>query len=77
MGTMNFSVPDEVKEAFNQTFANENKSAIVSKLMMQAVEERARRARRQRAMQALLELREEAEPRTGDEIREARTKDRP
>ncbi len=27
MATMNFSVPDDVKDSFNQTFANENKSA--------------------------------------------------
>lgn len=29
MGTVNFSVPDEVKKAFNQAFAGENNSAVV------------------------------------------------
>ena len=28
MATVNFSVPDEVKEAFNQAFEGENKSAM-------------------------------------------------
>ena len=42
MGTMNFSIPDDVKDAFNKTFADENKSAIVADLMRRAVEARAR-----------------------------------
>ena len=28
MGTMNFSIPDDVKEAFNKAFEGENKSAV-------------------------------------------------
>jgi hypothetical protein len=42
MGTMNFSIPDDVKDAFNATFAAENKSAIVADLMRKAVELRAK-----------------------------------
>ena len=30
MGTMNFSIPDDVKEAFNRAFEGENKSAVIS-----------------------------------------------
>ncbi len=33
MSTMNFSTPDDIKERFNQAFADVNKSAIVAKLM--------------------------------------------
>ena len=33
MGVMNFSIPDDVKEAFDAAFENENKSAIVAELM--------------------------------------------
>jgi len=33
VATVNFSVPDEVKEAFNQTFEGQNKSAIIAALM--------------------------------------------
>ncbi|NWG75899.1 MAG: hypothetical protein HXY24_15075, partial [Rubrivivax sp.] len=48
MGTVNFSVPDDVKAAFNETFAGQNKSAIIADLMREAVE-RARRRQRSRA----------------------------
>ena len=40
MATVNFSVPEEVKQQFNRAFAGENKSSVVARLMMQAVEER-------------------------------------
>ena len=36
MATVNFSVPDEVKELFNATFAHKNKSAIIAELMLEA-----------------------------------------
>ena len=41
MATVNFSVPDEVKERFNRAFAGQNKSQIIAELMMRAVEEQA------------------------------------
>lgn len=37
MATMNFSIPDDIKERFNQTFANVNKSAIVASLLEEAI----------------------------------------
>ena len=43
MATVNFSVPDEVKQAFDQTFAGQNKSAIIAGLMRRAVDEAERR----------------------------------
>jgi hypothetical protein len=46
MATVNFSVPDEVKEAFDAAFSGQNKSAVIARLMTHAVEERARSARR-------------------------------
>ncbi len=45
MGTMNFSIPDDVKEAFNKAFEGENKSAVVTRLLMRAIDEEARRRR--------------------------------
>ena len=45
MATVNFSVPDEVKDAFNATFSDVNKSAVIADLMREAVE----RARRKQA----------------------------
>ena len=38
MATVNFSVPEDVKNAFNDTFKNRNKSAIIADLMREAVE---------------------------------------
>lgn len=46
MATVNFSVPDEVKEAFDTAFSGQNKSAVIAALMVRAVEERALRTRR-------------------------------
>ena len=43
MATMNFSIPDDVKEAFNKAFEGENKSAVVARLMR-----RRRRGERER-----------------------------
>ena len=33
MATMNFSIPDDVKDAFNRAFEGENKSAVIARLM--------------------------------------------
>ncbi|GAB6063174.1 hypothetical protein [Deferrisoma palaeochoriense] len=77
MATVNFSVPDEVKKAFNETFAGRNKSAIIARLMMNAVEEERRRVRRARAIDAILELRATAPGSTDEEIRAARREGRP
>lgn len=57
MATVNFSVPEEVKQAFNRTFAGRNKSAIVAELMIRAVEEEAVLQRRREAMERLLSRR--------------------
>lgn len=72
MATVNFSVPDEIKESFNETFGDENKSAIVARLMQEAVEERRRQERRAAAVDAILELRSRQRPVSDDEIREVR-----
>lgn len=45
MATVNFSVPDDVKDAFNATFQGHNKSAIIAELMCEAVERAERRER--------------------------------
>jgi len=46
MATVNFSVPEHVKQEFNQLFATENKSAILTQLMLQAIEARKQQQRR-------------------------------
>jgi len=77
MATVNFSVPDEVKAAFNATFSGTNKSAVIARLMMEAVEEERRRERRARAVDALLELRSRSPAVDDDTLRRAREEGRP
>ena len=72
MATMNFSIPDDVKEAFNKAFAGENKSAIVARLMRRAIEENERNRRSQGLVERLRQIRATGRPMTDDEIRRAR-----
>ena len=77
MAIVNFSVPDAVKSAFDTAFAGENKSAVIARLMAEAVEDKTRRKRRARAMAGILALRKKHRPATNDTIRRARIKGRP
>ena len=77
MATVNFSVPDEVKEQFNRVFARENKSSIIARLMMQAVEERRLQKTRARTIDSLLRRRRSRKPVSNSEIRSARIAGRP
>ena len=77
MATMNFSVPEDVKKQFDRAFAGKNKSAVLTQLMQQAIEEQKREKRRKRAIDQLLALREQAPRVTGEDIRMARTQGRP
>lgn len=72
MATVNFSVPEKVKEAFNRAFAKSNKSAIIAELMMRAVEEKKQRKKRAQAIDRILALRAETSPVTDEQIRCAR-----
>jgi hypothetical protein len=80
MSTVNFSVPEDVKRAFNQTFKNHNKSAIIADLMRKAVadyqEQALRQARREEAFRILTERRKYRPAVTDDEIRAAREEGR-
>ena len=77
MATVNFSVPDEVKDAFNHTFAKQNKSAIIAELMRKAVEEAKQQKRREEAFRMLTARRSKRPTATDDEIRAAREEGRP
>lgn len=74
--TVHFSVPDEVKQAFNEAFAGENKSAVIASLMREAVEERQRQRRRAAAIDALLDLRRSQRPVTAAAVAAARREGR-
>ena len=72
MATVNFSVPDDVKEAFNEAFDGRNKSAVIAGLMREAVE-RVRSGQRSReAIGRILERRRGRPVLSDEEIRAAR-----
>jgi hypothetical protein len=72
MGTMNFSIPDDVKEAFNKAFDGENKSAIIASLMRRAVEEKERDCRSRDFVERMRQIRGRSRSITEEEIRRAR-----
>jgi hypothetical protein len=72
MATVNFSVPDEIKQAFNRAFAGRNKSAVIAELMMRAVEEERQAGVRARAMDELLARRAERPSAGRREVEHAR-----
>ena len=77
MATVNFSVPSDVKEAFDKVFNRQNKSAVLTDLMRQAVDERRRRLRRARVVEKLLALRKRTRRITDKVVRAARRHGRP
>jgi metal-responsive CopG/Arc/MetJ family transcriptional regulator len=72
MATVNFSVPDDVKEAFNETFKDQNKSAIIADLMREAVERAQRKQRSHEAIASILERRARLVPVSAEEAQAAR-----
>jgi hypothetical protein len=77
MATVNFSVPDEVKDEFNETFAGRNKSAVIARLMRDAIEAERRQQLSHAAIRRILDRRNAAPPATDAELREARRTRRP
>ncbi len=77
MATVNFSVPDDVKEAFNEAFVGQNKSAVIADLMREAVERAELKLRSRAAVTRLLERRPKAPLRSAKTLRSAREKGRP
>ncbi len=72
MATVNFSVPDEVKEAFNETFKDHNKSAVIAELMREAVERAQRQQRSHAAIASILERRSRLAPVSAEAAQAAR-----
>ena len=77
MGTVNFSIPDEVKDSFNEAFAGQNKSAVIAELMREAVERVEARRRSGAAIGRILRRRDTAPARTDAALRRARAAGRP
>ena len=76
MATVNFSVPDEVKDAFNTTFSDVNKSAVIAELMREAVELARRKQASDRAVDAILARRRRAPVRCASKLERSRTSSR-
>jgi hypothetical protein len=72
MATVNFSVPDEVKELFNAAFAGKNRSAVVADLMRSAAEHELRLHRRREAVAEVLQGRATEAAVTGQQLADAR-----
>lgn len=72
MSTLNFSIPDRVKEEFNMYYANENKSAVLTSLVEEAIEKKKRLERRSRAIEAILEFRKSSPYLSDQEIHDLR-----
>ena len=72
MATVNFSVPDNLKQAFNETFKEQNKSAVIADLMREAIERVQRRQRHGEAIERILERRRTAPSLSAEELRAIR-----
>lgn len=57
MATVNFSVPDAIRDDFNRVFRGQNKSAILAGLMRRAVQEAELRERREKLFADLTKAR--------------------
>ena len=77
MATVNFSVPEDVKQAFNEAFADCNKSQIIAELMREAVERQRMQQERRRAIDALLARRQNKPALDSETIQQAREQGRP
>lgn len=76
MATVNFSVPDEVKDEFNEAFAGQNKSAVIAALMREAVQRQRRQARSHAAIRRILARRERAPVVSAEELEVVRREGR-
>ncbi len=77
MATVNYSVPEDVKRAFNRAFAGENKSAIIARLMREAVEKRERLVACREALERVAARARTRRPISEAAIRKARAASRP
>lgn len=77
MATVNFSVPDDIKKVFNETFRGRNKSAVIADLMREAVERAHRQQASHEAIGRIRERHRRAPVRSDEALRKAREKGRP
>ncbi len=73
MATVNFSVPEDNKNAFNSTFKGVNKSAVIADLMREAVERAQSQQRIKDAYERILQRRQHVPQRIAFICRETKT----
>ena len=76
MSTVNFSVPEDVKQAFNAMFEGQNKSAVIADLMREAVDRAQRRQLHRSAVDRIFADRATAPQVTEAQFRAAREEGR-
>ncbi len=76
MAIVNFSVPADVKTAFDRTFKNQNKSAVIAELMRRAVEEAQLGRRRAKLFRELTAKRKDRPRATSEQVRTSRIGER-
>lgn len=54
MATINFSVPEEVKQAFNVAFSGQNKSTVLTQMMRDAISKAEEQRLREAAAKRIL-----------------------
>jgi Arc/MetJ family transcription regulator len=77
VATVNFSVPDDVKAAFDKAFGDQNKSSIVAELMRRAVRERQLQIKREKLFRQLGAARSSRPAITSEQIKRTRAAGRP
>ena len=77
MATINFSVPEDVKQAFNAAFAGANKSAVLTQMMRDAIERVEEQRRRDAAARRILSRLSRAPQRSDSELSRSRQSGRP
>jgi hypothetical protein len=77
MSTMNFSVPEDVKQAFNDTFEGQNKSAVLTQLLRSAIAQVQEQQLREAAAKRILKRLESAPVRSARQLAAARRAGRP
>lgn len=77
MATVNYSVPEDLKTAFNEAFTGRNKSAIIASLMREAIERERVDRESHEAIARILTRRRNAPVVSDERIRAARRSGRP
>lgn len=77
MATINFSVPEDVKQAFNDVFQGQNKSAVLTQMMREAIARAEEQRLREAAARRILTRQTRAPQRSAQALAKARAAGRP